>query len=252
MSAVSAEDKLWISRAEDALQLSRKRYDIKTLGFLNPYQRVLIEKSVFPDSDMQMFFDGGYESAERTLMVCCPEYYLAAPEDYIAALQITGRELADLSHRDYLGSLMGLGIARENIGDILVSESGASVFMKPEIAVYVLQNLSKIGRRGVTVCQCALTEIEIPERPVKNIVGTVASLRLDSVLSTALGISRSKASELIRGGMVTVNFEPTEETSNMLEEGAVLSVRGFGRMRLSEIGGMTRKGRYSITISRYV
>ncbi len=249
---LDAEEKLLIAKAEDALRLSEKHFCVKTLGFLNPHQRVLIQKHVKTPVGIEMIFDGGFPEAERTQMVCFPEFFEPVREEYLALLECTGRELSGLNHRDYLGSLMGLGIVRENIGDILVGEEKAFLFLKPEIVDYILQNLTKIGRQGIRLTECPISMAELPKRPVKEVTGTVATLRLDAVLAVGTGLARGKAAELIQGGQVAVNWETVQEVSGAVKEGDVLSVRGFGRMQLSSIGGTTRKGRIGITVIRYV
>ncbi|MBO5364518.1 MAG: RNA-binding protein [Clostridia bacterium] len=246
------EEKLLIAKAEDALRLAEKRFCVKTLGFLNPHQRVLIQNYVKKPAGMKLVFDGGFPEAERTQMVCYPEFFEPVREEYLALLECTGRELGGLSHRDYLGSLMGLGIVRENIGDILVGEGKTFFFLKPEIVDYVLQNLTKIGRQGIRLTECPISAAELPERPVKEIAGTVAALRLDAVLALGTGLARGKAAELIQGGQVAVNWVTVQEVSGAVKEADLISVRGFGRMKLLRIGGTTRKGRIGITIIRYV
>ncbi|MEE1014178.1 MAG: YlmH/Sll1252 family protein [Clostridia bacterium] len=249
---MDTDEKLLLSRAEDALRLAEKRYGVKTLGFLTPRERIFLEKHLLASGDMQVFYDGGYEEAERTLLVCAPAFLTPCREEYLAVLECTGREISGLTHRDYLGSLMGLGIVRESIGDILVTEEKAFLFVRPEQTDYILQNLTKIGRCGVRLRVCSAEETEIPQRPTKDINTTVSALRLDSVLAAAIGVARGKSAELIRAGLVTVNWEPVEEVSRTLKEGDMLSVRGYGRMCLSRVGGVTRKGRCSVTISRYI
>lgn len=232
--------------------MAEKRFYVKTLGFLNPHQRILIQKYVKAPAGMELVFDGGFPEAERTQMVCYPAFCLPEPREYLVLLECTGRELAELTHRDYLGSLMGLGIVRENIGDILVGEEKAFLFLKPEIADYVMQNLTKIGRRGIRLREVPVSAAELPERPVKEVTGTVAALRLDAVLAAGTGLARGKAAELIQSGQVAVNWEAVQEVSATVKEEDVISVRGFGRMKLKHIGGTTRKGRIGITIIRYV
>jgi RNA-binding protein YlmH len=249
---MDADEKLLLSRAEDALRLAQKRYDVKTLGFLTPRERIFLEKHVFAPHDMQLYFDGGYPDAERTLLVCAPEFMNPMQEEYLHIIECTGREINGLSHRDYLGSLMGLGIVRESIGDILVAEEKAYFFIKPEQTEYILQNLTKIGRCGIRLRLCAFEEVQVPERATKEVETTVSGLRLDSVISSAIGVSRGKSAEMIHAGMVTVNWETIEDVSRGVKEGDMFSVRGYGRMKLSRVGGLTRKGRYSITISRYI
>lgn len=249
---MEAEEKLLLSKAEDALRLAQKRYSVKTLGFLNPRERVFVEKHLFAPSGMQIGFDGGYDEAERTLLVCAPDFLELNRQEYLNVLECTGRELGGLSHRDYLGSLMGLGITRESVGDILITETKAYLFVKPEQTEYMMQNLTKIGRCGIRLRLCSMEEVEVPLRATKDVDATVSALRLDSVLSVALGVSRGKSAEMIRSGVVMVNWEITEEVSYMLKEGDILSVRGYGRMCLSRVGGLTRKGRCAITVSRYI
>lgn len=246
------EEKLLLARAEDAIRLAERQYCARTLGFLNPRQRLFLERRLTCPPDLTLFFDGGYEEAERTVMVCHPAYGAPEREEYLSVLECTGRDLMGLSHRDYLGSLMGLGIVRENIGDILVTEEKTVLFVKPEIESYILQNLTKVGNRGIRLEKVTTEAVLLPERPTKEIRSTVAGLRLDAVLATAAGIGRGKAAELIRIGQVTINWETVTEVSATVREGDVLSARGYGRMKLTEVGGLTRKGRYGITLVRYI
>ena len=251
MIQTDKEDKLILSRAEDAVLLAEKNYQVKSVGFLNPRQRALIEKNIFPPDNITISFEGGYDDAERTIMLCVPEYVEIEPDEILTAIKLEGRDVDGLTHRDYLGSLMGLGITRENIGDILCMPSGAFVFVKSEIADYILQNLSKIGRRGIKVQVCKCNDAEIPKPKVREVNGTVSSLRLDSVLSLAAGISRGRAAELIEQGLISLNWEVCESVSEKLSEGDLISARGFGRMRLEKVGGITRKGRIGVTIIRF-
>ncbi len=244
------EDKLILSRAEDAIAISEKSYSVRCMGFLNPHQRELIKKNVV-SCDTIMSFEGGYEGAERTLLVCRPEYVDFELSEYIKVIRCTGRDLNGLTHRDYLGSIMGLGIVRENIGDILVCDDKAFVFVKSDIADYIMNNLSKIGRHGVDMKLCRCEEADIPEPEYKEIKGTVSSLRLDAVLSLAAGISRTRAAELIEQELISVNWEKTTSVSHKMEEGDLISARGIGRIRLSQIGGVTRKGRLGIVLLKY-
>ena len=149
MSQTEKEDKLILSRAEDAVDIAERSYQIKTVGFLNPHQRSLIVKKVYSSNDINVSFNGGYEDAERCMMICCPQYVDINIDEIIHVIRIKGRDVGKLNHRDYLGSLMGLGITRENIGDILCVDDGAIVFVKKDIASFIMQNLEKIGRHGI-------------------------------------------------------------------------------------------------------
>lgn len=245
--------KILLSKAEDAVSLSENKYMTKSVGFLTPSERVFLEKNCRKPVDGRTVFYGGYDDAERTLMVVLPEY--ADDEEYkseISPLLITARNLAEMSHRDFLGSLMGLGIKREMVGDILVLEDRCIIFVRKEIKDYILSNLDKVGRHGIMISACETDEVKIPPKKTEKISGTVATVRLDSVLSVALKTSRSRALEYITGGLVSLNWEETDNVSKMLTEGDVISVRGKGRFKVSCIGGLTKKGRYSILVDKYI
>lgn len=245
------EDKLILSRAEDTIKIAERSYSTKYIGFLNPYQRSLILKNIYPSSDITATFEGGYPDAERTMYVCRPEYAEAELDNIIKVISVSGRDLSALTHRDYLGSLMGLGITRENIGDILVSDTGAVIFVKSDIADYIVNNLDKIGRHGVSVKACEFNEIDVSKPKTKEIRGTVSSLRLDAVLSLGGGISRGKAAEMIEREQISVNWAVVNSASRKMEEGDLISASGIGRMRVGTIGGLTRKGRIGITVLKY-
>lgn len=245
------ENKLILSRAEDALSLAEKKYAAKAVGFLNPAERSLILENIYPPADMECEFIGGYSDAERTMFVCKPEYAEFNQNDFLAVIRVTGRGLEKLSHRDYLGSLMGLGITRENIGDILVADGGAFIFVRREIASYIKNNLEKIGRLGVKTEICDCEDAELPKPKLKEINCTVSSLRADAVLSAAAGISRGRAAEMIEQGLMSINWKEVSSVSKQISEGDLLSVKGIGRMRLEKVGGITRKGRTGITVMRF-
>jgi RNA-binding protein YlmH len=247
------ELKLLLSRADDAVSISENKYMVKVVGFLTPAERAYVEKNVKRPIDGRIDFFGGYDEAERTLMFAVPEYIDdEEARKEISTLLIKARNLSEMSHRDFLGSLMGLGIKREMVGDILVFDDKCIIFIRTEIKEYILSNLGKIGRHGIEISACEVGEIEIPKRQTEMIDGTVAGIRLDSVLSVALKTSRSRAAEYITGGLVSLNWEEIENVSKNLSEGDIISVRGKGRFKVSRIGGLTRKGRYSVSVERYI
>ncbi len=245
--------KLLLSRANDAVSISDNKYMVKSVGFLTPSEAAYLKRNAQKPFGGQVIYFGGYPEAERTIFIAIPEYFdEESAKEEIATLNITGRNLAEMSHRDFLGSLMGLGIKREMIGDILVFENKCLVFVRSEIADYIVSNLDKIGRNGINISVLKSGEIEIPPRKTEKISGTVAGIRLDSVLSVALKTSRAKAVEFISGGAVSLNWEETENVSKSLSEGDIISVKKKGRYKLSHIGELTRKGRYGIVVEKYI
>ena len=170
--------------------------------------------------------------------------------ELVSVLEITGRDVGELKHPDFLGSLLGLGIRRDKIGDILVLEGRCLVFVVENIADYIIENLTKVGRKGVKVKAINISEAEIPCRKVEIIQSTVAALRLDSIVAAALRTSRTVAVAAISEGRVFVNWVQAESSSYKIKPGDVFSVRGAGRFRLSEETRETKKGRIGIYIEK--
>ncbi len=251
---MEADERLAVKKALDALSIAERQYTVRTVGFLDPHEAAIIEREIFGKvpPDILYEFNGGYGEAERRMFICYPEYSEVEYSDLISVIKITGRDISELKHRDFLGSLMGLGIKRENIGDIVPLNDMCYIFLRPAMRDYVIENLTKIGRCGVRAAAQNLSEVVVPPKPVKPISATVSSLRLDCVLSSALNVSRSKAAELIRSERVRVNFEPVSSSSLNIKCGDLISVRNYGRYKLSEIRGMTRKGRQSVIIDKYI
>ena len=244
---------LLVKKAEDIVVLSEKHFCLKHTGFLSPAEAAAIREKHISGRESRQEFYGGYDDAERVMFISYPDYYESCPEtDFISVLLITGRDIASLSHRDYLGSILGLGIKREKIGDILVGSDKTYVFVSADIAKFIADNLTKIGRRGVSVLIRNAGEITVPAKKTENLSGTVQSVRLDSVLSVALKTSRTKVLKLIESENVQVNWKVVSDASFKMKEDDVFSVRGFGRFKLSLINGTTKKGRISITVQKYL
>jgi RNA-binding protein YlmH len=156
------------------------------------------------------------------------------------------------SHRDFLGALMGAGIRRETVGDICVGTESCDFFVTEEIAPYIEQSFTSAGRSHVRISRILLSEASIPEPEVKEIKDTLASLRLDSVISSGFRIGRSLAAQYVTQGKAAINGLPCEKPDKAVAEGAKVSVRGLGKMQLVSVNGKTKKDRISVTIHRYV
>lgn len=251
---INADDRLVVEKAYDALSLSEKQYTEKSVGFLDPHQVRVISRELLGKvpPDMKTMMCGGYDEAERCMFIAYPEYIEPEIEKHISVIEIRGRNIDELSHRDYLGSLMGLGIKRENIGDILPLDDRCVVFVKPEMQDYILSNLTKIGRHGIKAEKTDLKNIVLPKKKSVFMRETVSSMRLDCVVSAALNMSRAKAAELIKSERVNLNFETAYSVSLNVRENDMISVRNFGRFKLFEICKVTKKGRTGIIIEKYV
>lgn len=199
---------------------------------------------------------GGYEGAERQMLIFLPEYLdkhsLLEEDSPLVCLRATFYDGDNPSHRDFLGALMGAGIARETIGDICVGKGSCDFFVTAEIAPYVLQNFLSAGRTKLHLEQIALTDVHIPVPETKIIKDTLASLRLDSVVSAGFRVGRSTAAQYVTAGKVAVDGLPCEKPDKAVDEGVKISVRGLGKIKLSSVNGQTKKGRISVVIDRYV
>ena len=199
---------------------------------------------------------GGYEGAERQMLIYLPEYLdqaaLYEEDAPLVCLRATFWDEATPSHRDFLGALMGVGIARETIGDICVGKGQCDFFVTQEIAPYILQDFIGAGRTKVHLDKIPLTEVSVPEPETKEIRDTVASIRLDSVISSGFRIGRSAAAQYVSAGKVAIDGLPCEKPDKQLDEGVKISVRGLGKIKLKAINGKTKKDRISIIIDRYI
>ena len=246
----AAEDQLFVRHVWDLLARCRNRNIPQYSAFLTPHQRSLVLES-FPEGGYAFF--GGYEEAERVVFAALPDYL--APEETshfpVACAQISYPGQYRLSHRDFLGAILALGLERETLGDILVEEGRAVVFLQPHVLPILLQELVKVGSVGVHAEAGAPEEIAVKRQEV-SLSGTVSSPRLDSVLALFLRISREKVKELIAGGSVMVNHREERRADCLLKEQDILSVRGFGRGRVESVGGQSRKGRIFIEIKKSI
>ena len=173
-------------------------------------------------------------------------------QETIAALFCRFHESFTLSHRDFLGSLMALGITREKLGDIFVDGHTATLFVMADVAQYLKDQWSSVGRAAIRVEEIPLERAAAPEKSVKEFRDTVSSLRLDAVVAAALSMSRANAAELISSGKVQKNYREASKADAGVAEGDIISARGYGKFELAEVGKLTKKGRTAITVRRYV
>lgn len=255
----SKEDNILLAGIEDKFRQCSSQYRVTHTDFLDLRQRSMAEKLCrelrTDNQDMRCIFSGGYLDAERTAAVFLPEYASEEEElnEIFSVVRVrTAPGGRKLTHRDYLGSLTGLGLRREKIGDILVSDFGADIIILREVENFIAFNYSKAGRNRLKIDIISLSELHIPEQKTEIIKDTVASLRLDNVISAAFRISRSKAAEAVRAGLVFVNSAQSEKIDMQVAEGDKLVLRGKGKAYLREVGKKTRKNRLYISVERYL
>lgn len=239
------------------LELSNQsfRRDIVTFSdFLNLNELNILHttpKDLFPTGFQT---HGGYDMAERQMVAFLPDalyYEFEYPMSAVEIRPLQSKFADELNHRDYLGSLMNLGIERSRMGDILINGKSAVVFVKSDIAGYISEQLTRVRHTTVQARIRENTDIEF--RPdFEEIFGNVASVRLDSVIASAYPLSRSKITPYIENGRVFVNGKLVTSNGYSLKNGDIISVRGLGRLRYEETLGTTKKGRCRIRIQKYI
>ena len=244
------DEKLLLASADDKARQRDNKNILTHTGFLSMAQQAVLEQA-HPDG----VFSGGYEDAERRMLLFLPDWLEAVPAEDgpIRVLRVSlPKGAPKLTHRDYLGSLLALGIERSVIGDILVREDGADILVASDMADYLAQHYVQAGRALLHCEALSLAGLRPPVYEVKEVRDTVASLRLDSVLASMFSLSRGHAQEAIRQGLAAVNGRQILKPDFFLAEGDKVSLRGKGKAVLTEVGGKSRKDRDCIVYQRYL
>ena len=252
--AKTPEDRVLLAKIWDKINAAMRKNIPANTPFLT-LREIDMCRYLFGNQE-GLFPFGGYEGAERQMLVYLPEYLekdaLYEEDSPLVCLRATFFDGDTPSHRDFLGALMGAGIARETIGDICVGKGQCDFFVTTEIAPYILQNFIGAGRTKVHLERIPLSEVSVPEPETKEIRDTVASIRLDSIISSGFRVGRSAAAQYVTAGKVAIDGLPCEKPDKSVEEGCKISVRGLGKIRLRTINGQTKKGRISVIIDRYI
>ena len=255
--ARDGEERILLARALDKLDLAQNRSIPAHTPVLSPAEQACVADLLGAAGHPRHFFFGGFEGAERQICVFLPDWqeqedWLADPEGPLTALQGTFPKEADLSHRDILGALMGLGITREKLGDILLNDNTCQVLCLIDTAPILLSQWEGAGRWKVKLRQIPLTDLTVKPPEVRTIRDTVATLRLDAVLASGFSTSRGKAADFINAGRVMVNHRECTKTDKPVAEGDVLTCRGLGKCVVKEVLGQSRKGRIMLVLERYI
>ena len=252
--ATNAEDRVLLAKLWDKINAGMRRNVPAATGFLSPREQEMARYLFGDEPGLQSF--GGYEDAERRMRVYLPEYLeamcLYGEDSPVVCLRAFFYDGDSPSHRDFLGGLMACGIARETLGDICVGKGSCDFFVAAQIADFVEQNLCSVGRAKLRLQKIALTEAQIPDPEFKEIKDTVASLRLDSIISTGFRIGRSQASQFISAGKAAIDGLLCEKPDKAVQEGMKISVRGLGKIKIHSVNGQTKKDRIWVVIHRYV
>ncbi len=247
--ARSDDDRMLLANALDKLETCRARSYLTSTRFLDLRERSMVAQAArLAGGEGQTVFVGGYADAERACAVFYPDYLTAedaqTQENSPLVLLRAHKHAADtLTHRDYLGALMGLGLRRDSIGDILVGEQGAEVLVLREVAEFVRLHFAQAGRKRLSLEEVPLSALQAAQTQGETREGSVASARLDNIVALTFGLSRTEAQSEIAGGRVFVNQLECVKAEKEIETGDRITVRGKGRVHVLAFTGVSRKGR---------
>lgn len=255
--AQQPEDIALLTHLLDRADACAQKCYVTSTRFLDLRQSTLAEQALMQYDAPQWFFHGGWERAERRVIVFVPDYLspselAGGTDDPIAVLRCIKKRADALTHRDYLGSLMGLQIRRDCVGDILVSDHGADILVLREILPFLLTHYEKAGRKHLELTEVPLSELILPEQNAAYLRDTVASMRLDAVTAALFRLSRARAAEAVRKGVVYLNDRQCLRADYDVPEGARITLRGSGRGEVEQILGESKKGRTILLLKRYL
>ena len=221
----------------------------------------LAEQAAFAEVSREIFGIeyvkfGGAEGAERVMIRFGSEsdlgYSMPFPISLIKVEPLSQKYAEKLSHRDFLGAIMNLGIERDTMGDIVIIDNVGYIFVKEDMATYIAESLERVGGDKVTVRQVKIGEGFASQRRVQRLSDTVASARLDCVVASLANLSRESAQQVIRDGRVELDYRSEERVDRTIVPPATVSVRGVGKFRVLSVGPQTKKGRYRLSAEKYI
>ncbi|MGE9972105.1 RNA-binding protein [Candidatus Pseudoscillospira sp. SGI.172] len=251
-AAQTAGERTLLARALDRLEQAQRGVPACT-AFLSGAEQEAVERLLSAAGRPRHLFSGGFPDAERKVCAFLPDWQEEDGwEPPFTALRCRWRAGESLTHRDLLGAVLGQGLEREKVGDILVRPDSCDLLVMRELAPYLLQNLDSAGRVRLKTEEISLEGIEPPQVTGKTVRDTVSTPRLDAVLSSGFSIARGKAADLISAGKVELNHRPCVKPDRAVAQGDVITCRGLGKCVLRELGGLSKKGRTMLVLERYL
>lgn len=241
-------------RIRELANMSYQRDIVTFSDFLNLNEQNMINSLNFRELGVVPEFYGGYKNAERQMVAFHPDALMFPKEYPIDCLKIQPKALKfseELSHRDYLGAILNLGVDRSVVGDILIQENEAWLFCLSKMTDFFLENLCRV-RHTTVLAEKVQDPGLLPQPRFEEINGTCSSVRLDTLIGLAFNSSRSSMVGFIESGQVFVNGKLVSSNGYEPKEGDIISVRGKGRFIYDGISRQTKKGRYRIRLLRYI
>lgn len=249
-----AKESELIRRCMDLIERSEKTQSVTHTSFLTPAEQYEISEWLNYTGISNTYFEGGYSGSERTALFVLPSWCDMTSLDiseYMSAVKITAG-FGMPGHRDYLGSILGLGIKREWIGDILIDKNIAFVLCLKPSDELIISTLDHVSRYGVKADHADFSSIVAPKKSVKSLYFTVQSMRFDAIVGSLFGLSRSHAVKLIAAGAASLNYSVCFKNDAPVKDGDIITVRGLGKAKLIGQTGQSRKGRTFLSAERYL
>lgn len=250
---MNEEDRLICNRFLDYANNCYNRDMPVVTDFLDLHSQTLFHTVLNKMPPVSFKAVGGYDLAERKVIIFTPYEGYPEPEAFLTLClePVHGRFAGDLGHRDYMGSILNLGITREKIGDIVCKDGKAYVFVTISMAPFLLEHITSVKNTQVKVSVVHVSEEELSPG-FQEITDSVASIRLDSVIAAGFKSSRSHLISYIEEGRTAVNGQIITTNGYHLKEGDIISVRGLGKIRYVKPLAATKKGRQMILIHKYI
>jgi len=248
------EEQAFVERViEWTERVSNTHVPIRT-DFIDPRQREIIKNIVNSNMDLTMFFDGGYDGAERGRALIAPDYWTYQSEEMgLGFLKVVGSNRFDqLAHKDYMGALLNIGIKREKFGDIILFDDHAQYILSEEVVDFVKMQLIQIKRTKINLEDIKREQLNPITINLNISTYTISSLRSDAVLSQLIHLSRTKVVELIKRKHLKVNWQVIDKIDFALQAGDLISIKGYGRFKVIEIGELTKKDKIRVKIGKMV
>lgn len=245
------EEQSFIDQVFGWMQIVENRYSPYLSNFLTPREALIIKQLVAGNDLLEVYFEGGYENAERERALIVPPYYEFLSSDFnLCLLNLKFPvKFADISHGKILGTLIGSGIDRERIGDIISDGQAWHVIVDDTIKAYLISNVKKIGNVGVQLEEIDLADILESNEAWDTITVISSSLRLDAMVSNVYNISRQRAKDQINAGNVKKNFMQMDRADGEVKINDIVSLRKYGRFWIQSIDGVTKKDNYRLTVN---
>ena len=246
-------DRILGNKILDKVELVLKRKKEQFSDFLNPHQRKIALNLIKQINKINYLKNGGYESAERKRIAIFPDFLFPEHVEVpLSILKVKGNfNFQSVSHSDFLGAVLGLGIKRKKVGDILVFEDFAQIIVCKEIKKIITLKLKNVHEVPVEITEIDSEDIIIPVKNTKEIKATVPSMRLDAVASAGFGDSRNKMSRKIKNKKVKLNWKIEDDPAQDIEIKDLISIKRRGRVEVVKKRGISNRGRIKLLLNRY-